>query len=253
MNGNQKRNLSVLLVDPIYPGNVGSAARALSNMGLRRLKLVNPPNLTDKQCRMMAGHAWRIVTDAEVHESFEEACADEGILVGATSVRGRRVRRRVYSPRELAPRILESAEPQRVALIFGSEREGLGEDHLAKCQFLVSIPSDPEFPTLNLAQSVLVLCYELMAADAEASRGPAPVLAGFQEREAMLRQMEQVLIDIGFLSSGNPAHIMNSIRRLLGSADLTSRDVRILRGIFSQMEWFVREGGRLPEGKARKP
>ncbi len=222
------------------------------NMGLRRLKLVNPPDLADEQCRMMAGRAWRIVTDAEIYGSFDEACADEGILVGTTSVRGRRARRRVHSPRELAPKILESAEVQRVALVFGPEREGLSEDRLAKCQFLVSIPSDPEFPTLNVAQSVLVLCYELTAAT-----GPpddrTPDLAGFQVREEMLQQMERVLIEIGFLSSGNPAHIMNSIRRLLGSAELTPRDVRILRGIFNQMEWYAREGRLLPEEKVRKP
>ena len=157
----------------------------------------------------------------------------------------------MHTPREIAPLIQEQAGFQRVALVFGPERRGLSDSQLARCQYLVSVPSNPDYSVLNLAQAVMVLAYEIFIST-QGAGGEALELASDQEREQMFRRVEEVLVQIGFLSSQNPEHIMRSIRRFLGRADLTPRDVKILRGIMSQMQWYAQEGHKLPGEKIQK-
>ncbi|MDA2926349.1 RNA methyltransferase [Acidobacteria bacterium AH-259-G07] len=245
-------NISVVLVETHRGGNIGAAARAMKNMGLARLKLVCPREHITEECRMMAGKAIDLVTEARVYSSLDEAVAEENMVIGTTSGRERKRKQRVHTPREIAPLVSKYAKSQRVALVFGPERRGLTDAQLARCQYLLSVPANPDYPVLNLAQTVMVLAYEIFnVADAQPKRSFK--LASDETRERMFRQMERVLIDIGFLSSQNPGHIMRSIRRFLGRAHLTPRDVRIVRGIMSQMEWYVEKGHKLPAKKVRKP
>lgn len=240
------------MVDTMQAGNVGAAARALKNMGLSRLRLVNPPDLSEEECRFMAVSAYDIVTSAAVYSTFEQAVADQQILIGTTSSRGRRQRTPILSAREAAPMLLRYAEKQRVCLVFGPERSGLCEEHLALCQYLVTIPGSLELPTLNVAQAILILAYEIFTAE------PAPEevdtqIVSHQVREKMFEHMQETLVNIGFLSQSNPGHIMRSIRRFLGKADLTLRDVQILRGIMSQMDWYISDGKHLEADRVKKP
>jgi len=245
-------HISVVLVETVQPGNIGSTARAMSNMGLARLKLVNPRGVLSSECLKMAGKAVNIITGAAVFSSVEEALEDENLVIATTSSRARLAKQRLYSPREIGPLVLEYAASQRVALVFGSEKRGLTDDHLALCQYLVTIPAHPGHPVLNLAQAVMVLAYEIYSCQ-ERERSPRAELAGQQAREEMFDHLERTLLRIGFLSSSNPGHIMNSIRRFLGKAELTPRDIQILRGILSQMAWFATEGHKLEAEKIRKP
>lgn len=245
-------NISVVLVETHEPGNLGSVARAMANMGLSRLKLVNPCNRTARQCRMMAVSAFDLIENASVFPSLVEAIADEQVVVGTTSSRGRSQKVRLYPPREVAPIVWEFAESQKVALVFGPERRGLSEDDLALCQYLVTIPASEDLPTLNLAQAVLILAYEIWTFKPVNLQFRLP-LAEESVKEQMFQHMEEVLIQIGFLSQDNPGHIMRSIRRLLSRAELTDRDVKIMRGIMSQMEWFAREGKKLTPEQVQKP
>ncbi len=245
-------HISVVLVETVQPGNIGSAARAMSNMGLSRLKLVSPRGVLSSECLKMAGKAAEIVTGAAVFNSVQEALADENIVIGTTSSRDRAARQRLYSPREIAPLVLEYAAVEKVALVFGSEKRGLTDDHLALCQYLVTIPAHHGHPVLNLAQAVMVLAYEIYNCQ-DFDLNPQAVLASQQSREEMFEHLERTLLRIGFLSASNPGHIMNSIRRFLGKAELTPRDIQILRGILTQMEWFATEGHRLDAEKVRKP
>ncbi|RPJ60792.1 MAG: RNA methyltransferase [Acidobacteria bacterium] len=245
-------HISVVLVETVQPGNIGSAARAMSNMGLSRLKLVNPRGVLSSECLKMAGKAAEIVTGAAVFNSVEEALRDENVVIATTSSRERAARQRLYSPREIAPVVRQYATSQRVALVFGSEKRGLRDEHLALCQYLVTIPAYSGHPVLNLAQAVMVLAYEIYNCQ-EFDLNPEAVLATQQSREEMFQQLERTLLRIGFLSSSNPGHIMNSIRRFLGKAELTPRDIQIVRGILSQMEWFALEGHKLDAEKVRKP
>ena len=245
-------NVSVVLVETLQPGNIGSAARAMSNMGLSRLKLVNPRGVLSSDSLKMAGSAAELVTGAAVYSTLPEAVAQEAVVFGTTSSRDRLARRRIYPVREAAALVREYAASQPVALVFGSEKRGLSEEHLALCQYLVTIPAHAGYPVLNVAQAVMLFAYELFLAEGAAITQP-PALATQETREEMFRHMEETLLRIGFLSEENPGHIMRSIRRFLGRADLTARDIQILRGIFTQMEWYAEEGHKLPPEKVRKP
>lgn len=243
--------ISVVLVKPLQGGNIGSVARAMKNMGLSRLKMVRPEGLDSEDCRKMAGKALDVLAAARLFSKFEEAVADEEILIGTSSARERSLRQRLYTPREIGPLIRRYAAQHRVALVFGSERSGLTDDQLARCQYAVCIPANPIYPVLNLSQAVLILAYEVFNAE-PSELNPGRQLATVREREQMFQHLEQVLVRIGFLSSQNPAPIMRSIRRFLGRADLTPRDIQILRGICSHMEWFARRGRLLDADKVVK-
>lgn len=247
-----RENVSVLLVRPLEPGNVGSVARAMKNMGLRRMKLVGDVDLSSRECRMMAMHASDILDGSTSYRSFRKAVATDHILIGTTSVRGRKRRTRVHTAREVAGIVSEYAVSQRVCLVFGPERKGLNEDQLARCHYLASIPSSSEFPTLNLAQAVMIMAYEIFVGEGGEDAG-AFDLALQSEQEAMFQHIQTALIEIGFLSERNPDHIMRAIRRFLGKSDLSSRDVQIIRGIMSQMEWYARTGHRMHSEAVKKP
>jgi TrmH family RNA methyltransferase len=244
--------ISIVLVDTLQPGNIGSAARAMSNMGLSRLKLVNPRGVFSTECLKMAGNAADLVSSAEVFATLGEAVAAENIVIGTTSSRDRLQKGRTQTPREMAKLVREYAATQRVALVFGSEKRGLSDQQLAYCQYRVTIPAHPAYPVLNLAQAVMVLAYEVYNS-VESDLNQAFELASQEDRDQMFEHLERMLLRIGFLSSSNPDHITNAIRRFLGRADLTTRDLQILRGIFSQMEWFADHGHTLPPDKVRKP
>jgi tRNA/rRNA methyltransferase len=212
----------------------------MKNMGLQHLKLVSPMEGINEQCRRMAGKAIDLVCSAPTLSSLDEALSEENVVIGTTSARKRENKQRIHTPREIAALIRKYGESQRVALVFGPERSGLTDAQLARCQYLVSIPSNPDHSVLNLSQAVLVLAYEILTASPLPSNGNLQ-LASDEEREQMFSDMQQVLLDIGFLNPDNPTHIMRSIRRFLGRADLTPRDVQILRGIMTQMKWYARE------------
>jgi tRNA/rRNA methyltransferase len=245
-------NLTVILVEPWEPGNIGAAARAMRNMGLSRLRLVNPREPYSEACRMMAVGAYPLVEGAAVYSTLGEATADQQVLVGTTSARGRRPKAPVRPVREMASGLVALAATQKVGLVFGPERRGLSEEVLARCRYLVTVPTTPAFPVLNLAQSVLIVAYELFLVQAAPAAHP-PDLAPEEDRERLFGHLEQTLLRIGFLSSSNPGHIMRSLRRMFARSDLTRREVRILRGILSQMDWFVESGRHLEPQRVRKP
>jgi tRNA/rRNA methyltransferase len=210
----------------------------MKNMGLQHLKLVSPGEWLNEQCRRMAGKAIELVHSAQIYSSLDEALTGENVVIGTTSARKRKAKQPIHTPREIADLLRKYGNSHRVALVFGPERSGLTDLQLARCQHLVSIPSNLEHPVLNLSQAVLVLAYEILSSGPTKSNGNLQ-LASDEEREQMFSDMQRVLLDIGFLNPRNPSHIMRSIRRFLGRADLTPRDVQILRGIMTQMEWYT--------------
>lgn len=255
MDRSALENVNIVLVRPLYAGNIGSSARAMMNMGITDLRLVSPQEVQTEESRFLAVNAWEIVEKAPVFSSLEEAVADSSLVVGTTCRRGRRARVREHTPREIAPLLLEKTLKGEVSVVFGPERGGLTERELATCQYLVNIPASPELPTLNLSQAVLVVCYELFSCGISGgiSPGSKADLPTQQEREQMFGQIESTLLDLGFLSSSNPGHIMKSIRRMLGGQNLTRRDVQIMRGIMSRIDWYMESGKDLPPEKVRKP
>ena len=245
-------NISVILVGTLNPGNVGSIARIMKNMGFRSLKLVAVKTPEDQECRMMAGRAFDLVEDARRFTSLGKAAGGEQVLFATTSGRDRRERRESISPREAARLIGEYSLRNRVGLVFGPERSGLTEGQLARCQFRVSIPANPEHPVLNISKAATILLYEI----AQLSSPPLQERreqVSVAERERFYEDLKKVLIEIGFLSQSNPDHVLNAIRGIVDQPDLTERDLKILRGIVGQIDWYVREGRLRPPGDILKP
>lgn len=236
-------NLRIVLVQPRYSGNIGAVARAMRNMGLHDLALVNPAPIRREQADMMAVHAREVLDAMRIHSSLRAAVGDCGFVVG-TTCRSGLYRDHVESPRQLAPRIVSLAAENRVALVFGSEESGLTNEDLRVCHRLVTIPTAPAYASLNMAQAVLLCCYEVFLAAQEEQLPSDGSLAVAEQQELMYERLKRALLQVGFLHKDNPEHIMFALRRIFGRAGLEARDVRILLGMARQIEWYADGGWR---------
>jgi len=233
-----QNRLVIVLIGVQSAGNAGSVARAMRNMDLRELRLVSPEcDPHGPEAERMARDGRSILQAARRVSSLDEALADCHYAVATTGRKGKR-RGEYRSPRQLAPEIIERAARERVALVFGPEDRGLSAEHLSRCQTVLAIPTSREFKSLNLAQAVMIVAYELFVAALDKVSAPAPAARPtLGEQEATFGDLQSVLLEIGYLDPNNPEHIMLDLRRLLGRAELTERDLRILRGIVRQIRW----------------
>ena len=247
-------NFAFVLFKPKSPGNTGAAARALKNMGWRDLRLVLPRTAAghepkwprhsgSEQAQTMAVHGRDVLAAATLYSGLDSALADCSVVVGTTARAGL-YRSGARPLREAAQELSELSQANRIALVFGPEDCGLTNEELKWCQRLITIPAAPEYPSLNLAQAVMLVAYELrLAAGAARRLPPAEPWAPSTKVDAMLERMAQALISIGFLPEDNPDHIMFALRAIFGRAGLRLRELRIMDGIASQISWFS-EGGR---------
>jgi tRNA/rRNA methyltransferase len=233
--------ISIILVRPKFHENVGSVARAMKNMGFHRLMIVQGCSPLHMNAYRLASGAEEILERAEEFFSLREAIAQMGCVVGATS-RNRKERSPLLAPKVLAGKLVSISGKNPVGLVFGPEREGLTNEELSLCHLRVTIPSSESFPSLNLAQAVMVLCYELFQAQRGTEADSLPV-APVEQLERMFDQMEETLLDIGFLDPHDPKRIMRAIRKIFGRSQLDEREVRILHGIWSQMNWYAKKQG----------
>ena len=231
--------IKIILVEPAGPLNVGSIARSMKNMGLQQLILVNPQcDPLSEEARRMAVHAEDILEQAQEVENLPNA------LVGcqkaiATTARTRHIPTSLEPPRKALPWLLEG--DLSAALIFGPEDRGLSNEELNYAQKFVSIPANPDYPTLNLAQSVTVCTYELyQAAITTSATPPSPPtqIASLDIVEGYYQHLEQTLLTIGYLYPHTASARMEKIRRLYNRAGLTSEEVALLRGILRQIDWL---------------
>ena len=233
----------VVLVEPLYGGNIGQVARAMVNFGLSSLVLVNPREHLTPEAYWMAREGKGILEGAAVHPTLEEALAGTGLAVGTTRRAGK-YRRPALTPEEFAAEAGPLSSGNEIAIVFGREDSGLSGAELALCQWIVTIPASDNFPSLNLAQAVLLIGYELFlksSAGAEAVGAASDLrLAGPAALERFYRHLEETLTAIGFLTGDQAPAILISLRRVFGRANLEERDVKILRGILGQMEWYKR-------------
>lgn len=230
--------ICVVLVEPQSPGNVGMVCRAMKNMGLRHLRLVKGCRTDQSEARRFAVAARDLLDGAIRFESLEEALADCEISV-ATTRRIGKYRQETMEPGELVTRLQEGMGASRVALVFGREDNGLSTDELALCRWQATIPTSDEYGSLNLAQAVLIFCYEVSRGLVTGVKAPERQLATTAEMEVLYRHMEQTLYEIGFLDAANPAHLMRTLRRIFARAELDGREVAVLRGMMSQVEWAM--------------
>lgn len=238
MGDERLQRIRVVLVEPSHPGNIGGAARALKTMGLSRLAVVNPKRFPDPQAQWRAAGAQDVLEAVEVFDSVGDAIADCDWVVG-TSTRSRRIPWPVKSAREAAADALARPSGSRMAILFGRETNGLSNDELQRCHCHLQIPANPEYPSLNLAMAVQVVCYELFAAS-EAGAQPAAAWdhapATAADLEGLFGHLETVLVHGGFLDPANPGQAMTRLRRLFLRAAMDENEVRMLRGILKELD-----------------
>jgi tRNA/rRNA methyltransferase len=246
----------IVLHRPRFPENIGAAARAMCNMGLRRLVVVAPENFIEARVRMMATHVAGDVVDAITRfDRLGEAVADCGYVVGTTARLGGE-RQSVVSPPVMAQRLIAISRENAVALVFGPEDRGLTNQEIRLCHALVNIPTDA-FASLNLAQAVMVMCYEVFTARTTEDGGFAPRLATRHELDGMYAKLRDILVRISYINPENPDYWMNRLRRFFTRLQLRAREVSMIRGMIRQVEWYARknyedglkEGRRQAAGK----
>ncbi|HKA31698.1 MAG TPA: RNA methyltransferase [Candidatus Binatia bacterium] len=244
-------DIRVVLVRPKGSGNIGSVARAMKNFGARDLAVVGGGRTESFLARSMAAHAREVLKSARRFATLRDAVADCGLVVG-TTCRGGLYREHSLPPREMAPAIAAAARNAKCALVFGPEDHGLSNEDLKHCQRLITIPTDPEYPSLNLAQAATVCLYEIFLASLGADAGEDIERAPAEDVERLFDKMKTSLLEIGYLDPQNPEHILLAFRRIFGRSGLEEKDVRILIGLFRQIDWYSREGWKIAEEKKRK-
>lgn len=236
-------NIRIVLVNTSHPGNIGSAARAIKNMGLSELYLVSPLKFPHPKALELAAGAVDLVEKAIVVKNLEEAIADCSLVVG-TSARSRAIPWPMLTPRELAEKAVVEAKNHKVAIVFGQEQSGLTNKELHLCHFHVQIPSNPEYSSLNLAAAVQVITYELHVASLEKTKNEDAWdyrYATQNEMEGFYAHLEKVLVEIDFLKPTASRQLMTRIRRLFNRARLDEMEVNIMRGFLGAVEKMKEE------------
>ncbi len=233
-------HVEIILLRPRYPENIGAAARAIRNMGIGQLVLVSPENCDLTRILKMATHvASDVVEEMEVFEDLKDAVAPYQYIVGTTARLGGE-RQTVFSPPEMAKILVPISRENKIAILFGPEDRGLTNEDIRLCHALVNIPT-AEFSSLNLAQAVMIICYELFKASLGPGQEKVPRLAERHELEGMYKQLQEILIRVDFIKPDNPDYWMNNMRRFFNRLPLRAKEVRIIRGICRQIDWYSKK------------
>lgn len=228
-------NIRIVLCQTSHPGNIGSTARAMKTMGLHHLYLVNPRYFPDAQATALSVNASDILEKAVVTATLEEAIADCHFVIGVSG-KERSLSQEVMNAREAAIKIKSIASVQQVALVFGTEMSGLTSAEADRCQILATIPANPVYTSLNLAQAVQIMCYELRMAITDGSihyQEKTAELASQEDLERYYAHLQEVLTEIGYINPRAPKKLFERLRRLYARACLEKEEVNLLRGILT--------------------
>jgi len=243
----------IVLIETSHPGNIGATARAMKNMGLTRLVLVNPYDFPSEKAVARAVSAADLISSATVVSTLDEAIAGCQLVLG-TSARNRRIPWPMLDPRGCGEKVVaEQASGGEIAILFGREDRGLTNEELQKCHFHINIPTGEAYSSLNLAMAVQVLCYELLQAQlakqgradgalASGDSKPAPVeqtwdqtYAAADTMEHLFTHLEETLIQVEFHDPENPRQLMNRLRRMFNRIRMDQMEVNILRGFLTSI------------------
>lgn len=236
---NPLSNIRIVLDHTSHPGNIGSAARAMKTMGLNRLYLVEPQRFPHADADALACDARDLLENARVCASLDEALTGSVIAAGLTA-RRRDLQNPCLDVREAARRLVEIAATQEVALLFGNEAHGLSNEELNRCQYVISIPTDSAYTSLNVASAVQIMAYELRMATLNAVpvTSEAAALAPLEDIEFFYVRLEETLKRIQFLDPDHPKRLMPRIRRMFARTQLEKEEFSILMGILKQINLF---------------
>ncbi len=231
-------SIRIVLVATSHPGNIGSAARAMKTMGFGRLYLVTPRLFPDRQAHELAAGADDVLEGAVVTETLAEALVGCHLVIG-TSARPRGIDLPGLTPSDCATLVNATSDTSQVALVFGREHAGLTNEELLHCHYHVTIPSDPDYSSLNLSQAVQIIAYELrmkwLSLGSE-SVSQAEELATVDQVERFYTHLKEVLVSIDFLKISNPVKLVQRLRRMFNRIKLEANEVNILRGILSNIQ-----------------
>ncbi|UCH23108.1 MAG: RNA methyltransferase [Deltaproteobacteria bacterium] len=233
-------SLAIVLHRPRYPENIGAAARAMHNMGLGELIVVAPRNCDLTRILKMATHAAvEIVEQMQVFDTLKEALSKFNYVIGTTARLGKQ-RRVIATPSKLVQKLISISQKNHIAMLFGPEDKGLSNEEIRHCHILATIPT-AEFSSLNLAQAVMIMCYEIFLAGTEEEIESLPRLATRHELDGMYDQLKDILVRINYINPENPDYWMNRVRQFLTRMQLRAREVSIIRGVCRQIDWYARK------------
>ena len=251
----------VVLVRPQFAGNLGSVARVMKNFGLTDLVLVAPvADPASTGATMMAVHAADVLANARIVPTFVDAVADCGLVIATSGEVGGLVRRGFWgTPEEQTPAVLDAIENSLTAIIFGPEPSGLTAAEVAACHGMMFIPADPGYPSLNLAQAVAVVAYELRRQWLK--RGPADVPlpgsadapATFHEQEILFERLRKSLAAVRFLWDHRADGLFHVIRHVIARARPTLKELKVLHGLAGQLLHVARVYGVVHPSAGRPP
>lgn len=240
------KNISVVLVNPMYPENIGSVARACANFGVEDLILVKPEDLTPLPMEAMATKAGLpILEKMRIFDDLPSALKDFQLVIGTTGRLGRR-RLVEWTLKEITPEICAQSFTNRIAILFGNERLGLSNEDLFYCDMVLTIPTT-ERASLNLSQAVVIVLYEIFQY-AGTFELPKPERATQAEIQAMFQLIEETLRAIDYVPHQNPLLWFTQIKRILTSRDITSREAKIIMGFCRQLLWAL---GKAPKDSSQ--
>lgn len=237
-------NIRIILVGTTHPGNIGAVARVMKNMALKHLTLVSSTeDGPETDAYAMASGAYDVVESSRRSHDLASALSATIMAVGTSGRLGEK-RIAAQTPDATVPEILHNAEMGPVAIVFGRESRGLTNEELKLCSHHMVIPTDYRFASMNVAHAVAVVAYEVFKMCCRPTGPKARTIrpATMENREKMYAHIERVLIRSGFLDRSNPLRMMRDIRRILNSASMDDRDVKIIRGIFRKMGNMGKEG-----------
>ena len=236
---NLLNSVKVVLVGTTHPGNIGATARAMKNMGILDLALVEPKEFPSDVATFRSKAAKDILEKASVHRSLDEAISECELVVG-TSARGRTVPWPVLNPREAAEEMHKSSLNGKVAIVFGREDRGLTNEELGLCNFHVHIPSDPEYSSLNLSQAVQILAYEIRLSylqDRHVNKEYWDVeLANNEQTERLINHMDELMQEVDFYDVENPRKLLVRVRRFFKRSKIDVMEANIFRGLFATIQ-----------------
>lgn len=228
------------MVETSHPGNIGAAARAMKTMNIDQLALVQPKSFPDPVAFARSSGAASLLDKAQVYSSLSEAIKDCQIVVGVTA-RSRKLSAPVVTPKQLMSLMTNDYKSMQVGWVFGRERNGLSNEEIDLCNIVCTIPSNPEYGSLNIAAAIQVFCYEWYASQTEPNLAStdtvsnSDLLAPVAEREGFYQHLWQTLDKIEFLDKDNPVPVQRKLRRLFDRAQLSSPEINILRGILKNV------------------
>ena len=231
-------SVKIVLVGTTHPGNIGAAARAMKNMGIKNLSLVQPKEFPSDVAIYRSKAAKDILEHAQVFYNLEEAIFDCELVIG-TSARGRKVPWPILNPKEAAEEVSRSSSHHNIAIIFGREDRGLTNEELGLCNLHVNIPTDPDYSSLNLAQAVQILVYEIRQAilgEQEDKNYWDVELANNDQTELLINHMDELMQQVEFYDVDNPRKLLLRVRRFFKRSRIDVMETNIFRGLFATIQ-----------------